>query len=66
MDSFVNYILTAFAMVFVIEGLLYALFPDAIRKMMAYAIMLPVQQLRLVGLVMATTGFGIVWLLSRF
>lgn len=64
MDSFTGYILTAFALVFVIEGLLYALFPDAIKKLMAMAITMPVSQLRMTGVVMAATGFGFVWLID--
>lgn len=64
--SFADYILTAIALVFVIEGLLYALFPDQIRRMMAVAIMMPVPQLRMIGLVMALTGFCFVWLLEVF
>ncbi len=66
MESFSLYILTAFALVFVIEGLIYALFPDSVRKMMAMAIQMPSEKLRLFGLVMAATGFGLVWLLQAW
>ena len=66
MYSFTGYIITAFALVFVIEGLLYALFPDAMRRLMAMAITMPVSQLRLTGFVMAVTGFCMVWLMESF
>ncbi len=65
MGSFGGFIFIAFAMIFVIEGLIYALFPDAIRKMMAYAIMMPVHQLRWFGMAMAATGLGMIWLFGN-
>ena len=49
-------IITGLALVLVVEGLLYALFPDAIRKMMALAITTPPEQLRLYGLSVAVIG----------
>jgi uncharacterized protein YjeT (DUF2065 family) len=63
--SFAGYILTSFALVFVIEGLLYALFPDAVRRMMAIALTIPTNQFRSFGFVMAVTGFAMVLLLRR-
>lgn len=66
MNSFALYITTAFALILVIEGLFYALFPDLIRKMMAMAIMLPVKNLRLFGLIMAASGLTIIGLLPFF
>ena len=63
MTGFALYIGTAVALVFVIEGLLYCLFPDFVRRMMAMAIMLPVPRLRLFGAAMALSGFSLVWLL---
>lgn len=62
MAEFWLYLFTALALVFVIEGLIYAFFPDAVRKMMAYAISIPVQSLRMTGLLMAALGFFFVWL----
>jgi len=55
--------LTAFALVLVLEGIAYALFPDFMRRMLALALMTPVGQLRIAGLVAATCGVGLVWLL---
>ncbi len=63
MSDFVLYITTALALVFVIEGLLYALFPDSIRKMFALALTMPPEKLRLMGAGMAAFGFCLVWLL---
>ncbi|MCB9990554.1 MAG: DUF2065 domain-containing protein [Rhodospirillales bacterium] len=66
MSDFALYITTAFALIFVIEGLLYALFPDGIRRMFALALSLPPEKLRATGLVMAALGFCMVWLLQSF
>lgn len=55
--------LTAFALVLVLEGIAYALFPDMMRRMLALALMTPVGQLRVAGLLAAICGVGLVWLL---
>jgi uncharacterized protein YjeT (DUF2065 family) len=62
MAGFTLYILTALSLILVIEGLLYALFPDLMRRIMATAIMLPVPRLRLFGAIMALSGFCMVLL----
>lgn len=63
MSEFTFFIVTALALVLVIEGLIYAIFPDQVRKMMAMAVMMPVNQLRSVGLAMALVGLTIVAIL---
>jgi hypothetical protein len=63
MGEFTLFILGALALVLVIEGLIYAIFPDQVRKMMAMAVMMPVNQLRSAGLVMALAGLTIVAIL---
>lgn len=54
-------LLAALGLVFVIEGALYALFPNAMQRMMRQVLDLPPATLRTVGLVAAVIGFGIVW-----
>ncbi len=66
MTGFTLYILTAVALVFVIEGLIYTLFPDGVRRMMALAIEMPPEKLRTFGLVMTATGFALVWMLQAW
>jgi len=51
------------ALVLVIEGVLYALFPEAMQRMMAQAIQAPPSVLRNGGLVAAVIGVGVVWFL---
>ena len=50
------------ALVLVIEGLMYALFPDHLKRMMVMVMSVPASTLRVAGLVAAVIGVGIVWL----
>jgi hypothetical protein len=56
-------LLTALALVLVIEGALYALFPAGMLRMMETARELPPPALRAGGLVAAVVGVLLVWLL---
>lgn len=56
-------LLTACALVLVIEGVLYALFPDGMRNMMARAMEIPSGTLRAAGLAAALVGLFCVWLI---
>lgn len=61
MNDFTLYILTALSLVFVIEGLVYALFPEAVRRMMALALSLPPERLRLFGAAGVAAGLSMIW-----
>ncbi len=54
---------TAVGLVLVIEGALYALFPQGMKRIMRQVIHLPMSVLRTAGLVAAFLGLAIVWLL---
>lgn len=54
--------LLALGLVLAVEGALYALFPEGMRRAIAMALALPADQLRVAGLVAAALGVGIVWL----
>lgn len=54
--------LLAVGLVLAVEGALYALFPEGMRRALAMALALPADQLRLAGVVAAVLGVGIVWL----
>ena len=56
---------TAVALVLVIEGILYALFPEAMKRLAARSIAVPPQTLRLTGLIAACAGVVLVWLIRR-
>lgn len=52
---------TALGLAIVIEGVCYALFPDAMKKMMLHVIGQPVSTLRAFGIGAALLGVVIVW-----
>ena len=55
--------LTALGLVLVIEGVLYAAAPDAMRRMAARASLLSSDALRVGGMAALALGVGLVWLL---
>ncbi len=55
--------LTALSLALAIEGFAYALFPDAMKRMMANVLTLPSGNLRKAGLIAAMIGVGLVWLI---
>ena len=55
-------LITALGLALAIEGILYALFPDAMRKMMAQILSQPTVAIRTAGLLAAAIGVVIVWL----
>jgi uncharacterized protein YjeT (DUF2065 family) len=52
---------TALGLLLVIEGVLYALFPQGMQRMMQMALEAPPATLRNGGLVALLAGFAIVW-----
>ena len=55
--------LTAVALILVIEGVLYALFPQAMKRMMVHVLGQPTSAIRTAGLTAAVIGVGLVWML---
>jgi hypothetical protein len=55
-------LVTALGLVLVIEGLLLALFPDGLKRIVAEIMTHPPARLRVGGLVSAAIGVAIVWL----
>lgn len=56
---------TALALVFVIEGVLYSLFPEGMKRMVAQVVVLPPSALRFTGLIAACLGVAVVWLIRH-
>jgi len=56
-------LLQALALVLVIEGLAYALFPGALKTMMKRALSTPEDGLRIAGILAVAAGVGALWLL---
>lgn len=65
MEEFGKHLLTAFALIFVIEGLLYAIFPSHIQKMMEMASQMDKEKFRNFGAAMIAFGVLLVWLLQK-
>lgn len=55
-------LVTALGLVLVIEGLLLALFPDGLKRMVAEIMTRPSPSLRVGGVVSAAIGVAVVWL----
>jgi uncharacterized protein YjeT (DUF2065 family) len=53
--------LVAIGLVFVIEGLLFAAFPSAAKRLAATAIESPETSLRVAGLISAVIGLVLIW-----
>lgn len=64
MENFITYILTAFALIFVIEGMLYAVFPDTMKRGIAMLLSMPSSSVRRFGFFMALCGFVMVLLMQ--
>lgn len=56
---------TAIALILVIEGILYALLPDTMKRLAVRTMSTPAQALRTAGLVAACIGVVIVWVLRH-
>jgi len=54
-------LITALGLVLAVEGILFAAFPDAIRRAMYEAAQSPRDRLRAVGIVCALLGIFIIW-----
>jgi uncharacterized protein YjeT (DUF2065 family) len=54
--------IVAIGLVFVIEGLIFAAFPSAAKRLAASALERPEMQLRIAGIVSALFGLLLVWL----
>ena len=56
-------LLTAIALAIALEGALYALFPEAMKKFMVQVLEQPDSALRRAGLTAAIAGVALVWLI---
>lgn len=65
MSDYLLYLGTAFALILIIEGLLYALFTDRMRQMLATLIVTPPDQIRKIGFGTAIVGMIILFLIDK-
>ena len=54
--------IAALGLVLAIEGIVFAAFPDAVKRAMIDASETPSERMRLVGIASAVIGVGVVWL----
>jgi uncharacterized protein len=59
-------LIAALGLALVVEGILFAAFPDGMRKAMYEAAHSPSDRMRIVGIVSAIAGLGIIWLVRQF
>ena len=59
-------LVAALGLALAVEGLLFAAFPDGVRKAMYEAAHTPSDRMRLTGLVSAVVGVVIIWLAKQF
>jgi uncharacterized protein YjeT (DUF2065 family) len=55
--------LVAVGLVFVLEGIVFAAFPEMAKRAMESVLHLPDQMLRLVGIISAVIGVALVWII---
>jgi len=60
-----NDLLTALGLVFVLEGVAYALFPGKMSEMMRQIQQVPAPVLRIMGITAVAIGWVIVWLVRN-
>lgn len=65
MNDYLLYLGTAFALILIIEGLLYALFTDKMRQMLATLIVTPPEQIRKIGFITAFVGVVILFVIDQ-
>ena len=58
-------LIIAIGLLFFLEGILYALFPSKMKNMLKIIEKLPINKLRINGLIFAIVGFLIVWYFKR-
>ena len=58
-----NELFSALALAIALEGIVYALFPDRMKRVMSIAIEQPTANLRFVGLLAAVLGVVIIWVI---
>jgi uncharacterized protein YjeT (DUF2065 family) len=59
-------LIAALGLALAVEGILFAAFPDGMRRAMFEAAHSPSDRMRLVGILSALAGLGIIWLVRQF
>lgn len=62
-DSPLNDFFLAIGLALAIEGIIYALFPDAMKRFIVQVLAQPTHSVRVSGLIIACLGVAIVWVI---
>ncbi|MGY8955926.1 MAG: DUF2065 domain-containing protein [Alphaproteobacteria bacterium] len=61
-----SFALIGFGLILIVEGLIYAIFPEGMKKLLTRMIDMPVSALRSGGLVAAVIGLALLWAMKAF
>ena len=61
-----SFALVGFGLILIVEGLIYAIFPEGMKKLLTCMIDMPVSALRSGGLVAAVIGLALLWAMKAF
>ncbi len=61
-----SFALIGFGLILVVEGLVYAIAPEGMKKLLTRMVDVPASSLRSGGLVAAVTGVGLIWAMKAF
>ena len=64
LGHWLGFAVIGFALVLVVEGLIYALFPDGMKTMRVRMLDIPASTLRTGGLVAIVVGLGLLWVVG--
>ena len=59
-------LIAALGLALAVEGILFAAFPDGMRRAMYEAAHSPSDRMRIVGIISALIGVGVIWLVRQF
>ncbi len=59
-------LIAALGLALAVEGILFAAFPDGMRRAMYEAAHSPSDRMRIVGIISAIIGLGVIWLVRQF
>ena len=59
-------LIAALGLALAVEGILFAAFPDGMRRAMYEAAHSPSDRMRIVGIISALIGIGVIWLVRQF
>lgn len=61
-----SFALIGFGLILIVEGLIYAIFPEGMKKLLNRMIDMPVSALRSGGLVAVVIGLALLWAMKAF